>query len=598
MFFLPQMEMMVKMDKIIQKYGLNAWIWYPMMFGDYSKAKTIKESLAENKKIFSRLPKIDAVFVPGGDPGGTPPKIMFHYLQKEASLLHHYHPKAQLWVSAQGFTGKEFKTFQQLLRKKPKWLDGIVFGPWTGMSFAEFRKKIPKRYPIRRYPDITHNLYSQYPVYHWDFAYAATENRESINPRPTQEAAIFRSVSRKNYYGFITYSEGVKDDVNKMIWSGLGWNPKTKVLSILRDYSRYFIGSKYTDDFAQGLLDLEKDWEGPLLGNTQVYNTLREFQSMNKQAALRQRLNWRFQEAMYRAYYDAYDRSRLIYETSLENRAMSVLRKAPRIGSLLAMKKARAILNRAVTDPVSQDWKRHIYALADALFQSIHMQLSVKKYYAKSVGRGATLDLINYPLNNRIWLEDQFDRIKELKKEKKRLVQIHKIVNWKNPGPGGFYDDLGDLGNQPHLVQGKGKKFGVLRSPHIGFETGGKARRWRVSWQRYEQTNYGVAPLKMHYSGLDTTAEYVVKVTYSGDKFKPKIRLMADNSILIHSYAKKPLPIKPVVYHIPKKATHSGDLTLEWNQKPGQGGDGRGCQIAEVWLMKKHFVESKKHRHK
>ena len=62
----------------------------------------------------------------------------------------------------------------------------------------------------------------------WDLAYASTEGREVINPRPTQEARF--SISIENYaIGFLTYSEGVNDDVNKFVWSGLGWNPETPV---------------------------------------------------------------------------------------------------------------------------------------------------------------------------------------------------------------------------------------------------------------------------------------------------------------------------------------------------------------------------------
>ena len=53
--------------------------------------------------------------------------------------------------------------------------------------------------------------------------------------------------------------------MNKVIWSGLGWNPDARVVDILREYSRYFIGDDYADDFAQGLLALERNWQGPLL---------------------------------------------------------------------------------------------------------------------------------------------------------------------------------------------------------------------------------------------------------------------------------------------------------------------------------------------
>ena len=53
--------------------------------------------------------------------------------------------------------------------------------------------------------------------------------------------------------GFITYSEGCNDDVNKIVWSALGWNPDQDVTEILRQYSRYFIGDAFSESFAQGL---------------------------------------------------------------------------------------------------------------------------------------------------------------------------------------------------------------------------------------------------------------------------------------------------------------------------------------------------------
>src|SRR5690606_21744453 len=108
-------------------------------------------------------------------------------------------------------------------------------------------------------------------VQDWDFAYAATQNRESINPRPKSQTIIFNAPKSDAFKGFITYSEGVNDDVNKMIWSALGWNPRVHYMEMLRDYSRYFIGYQYADDFAQGILRLEQNWSGPLISNSTVY---------------------------------------------------------------------------------------------------------------------------------------------------------------------------------------------------------------------------------------------------------------------------------------------------------------------------------------
>ncbi|MCK4676932.1 MAG: hypothetical protein KAT48_02260, partial [Bacteroidales bacterium] len=305
MFPLPQMEMMIKMDKILEKYNLNVWIWYPQMFGDYTKPENVEKALEDNRKIFSQLSKINAIFVPGGDPRHLQPKVLFNYLEKETRILHQFHPDAEMWVSPQGFNGERMDEFIQLVKEEPEWLTGVVHGPQISMDVNELRKVVPAKYPIRQYPDITHSLDAQYAVPNWDFAFAATQNRESINPRPVDQSAIFHADSIASKCGFITYSEGLNDDVNKIVWSGLGWNPEANLMEILQDYSRYFIGPDYTDDFAQGILNLEQNWNGPLLGNSLVYTNHSMFQLMEKRALPNVRLNWRFQMALYRSYYDA-----------------------------------------------------------------------------------------------------------------------------------------------------------------------------------------------------------------------------------------------------------------------------------------------------
>ena len=49
----------------------------------------------------------------------------------------------------------------------------------------------------------------------------------------------------------------------------------------------------------------------------------------------------------------------------------------------------------------AREWRARTFELAEALFQSIRMQLSVVRYQAIAVGRGANLDAIDYGLNNR-----------------------------------------------------------------------------------------------------------------------------------------------------------------------------------------------------
>ena len=138
-----------------------------------------------------------------------------------------------MWVSPQSFSQEWLDEFLSLVRAEPAWLGGVVYGPQVRMSLPELRKAVPAKYPIRDYPDITHSLRCQYPVPDWDVAYSLTEGREVINPRPRDESAIFHAFADQTI-GFITYSEGCNDDVNKIVWSALGWDPEADVLEILR----------------------------------------------------------------------------------------------------------------------------------------------------------------------------------------------------------------------------------------------------------------------------------------------------------------------------------------------------------------------------
>ena len=584
-FTLPQIDMMVEMSRIASEYGLDVWIWYPALDPDYGDPKQVETAVAEWAGVFSKLPRIDAVFVPGGDPGHTQPKYLMALLERQTANLHTYHPAARMWMSPQGFTRSWMDEFYGILKTEPVWLTGIVFGPQVRDSLPILRANVPKRYRIRRYPDITHSLRSQYPVQDWDVAHALTSQREQINPRPEDEAVIFRALM-PYATDFITYSEGSNDDVNKFVWSGLGWDPNLDVLQILREYSRYFIGPRYTDPFAQGLLALERNWRGPLAGNASISTTLEQFQAMERDASPRDLRNWRFLQGLYRAYYDAYVQRRLLQETAIEERALERLRAAAPGSARLAIAEATRIMDQPQEKPAA-DWRLRVYTLAEALFQSIRQQLSVSRYKAIGVGRGATLDSLETPLNNSGWLLPRLADAAALEKEDDRLAAINRILRWTDPGPGGFYDDLGNPAQQPHLVRGlpfdqDPQRF---KSTLTGF---GYRPDWRLSWMTHAESFWDT-PLQMRYAGLDPSTPYRVRVVYAGDAFSAStlIRLVANDKYEVHPPMTKPSPVTPVEFDVPVEATRGGELTLTFSGPPGIGGGGRGNQIAEVWLMRK-----------
>jgi len=606
-FTLPKKEMMIEMSRICDEYGLDVWIWYPAMERDYSDAATVDREIAAWAEIFKVLPRVDAVFVPGGDPGHTEPKYMMALLEKQAHNLRQYHPHGQMWMSPQSFTQAWFDEFLDILKGQPAWLAGVVFGPQNRLDLPTLRKLVPERYPIRLYPDITHTLECQFPVPDWDVAFSLTEGREPINPRPEAYANIVRRYLPYSS-GFGTYSEGCNDDANKFVWNALAWDPETKVIDVLRDYGRLFVSHRYAEDFAHGLLGLEKAWEGPLLANEEVEATLLRFQTMERTATPAELLSWRFQQALYRAYYDAYVRRRLIYETDLYNQALDKLAQIHAVGSQpvapvserhhddwptngldpsVVIAQAQIILSMAFTQRVAQEERTRILQLAEALFQSIRMQLSVEGYQAEAVERGGNLDTVDAPVTNGPWLAQRLREIQSLPTAHEKVQAIDEILNRTNPGPGGYYDDLGDLARPSRLVRGLGKVEDpeLRKSVLIGHRFPLPAEM-PIAWKRWAEALFD-APLRLHYPSLDPRARYKLRVIYAGDAGHVKIRLACEGGPEIHPLIAKPQPPAPLEFDIPAEATAGGELTLAWTREPGLGGNGRGAQVAEVWLLKK-----------
>ncbi len=575
---LTMWDMTVKLCALLDSYGLDVGFWQPLD-ADVTNPTVARDQLEKRRVLFQACKRLDAVFVPGGDPGDTPPNILMPWLGQLANVLHHVHPKAGLWVSNQGFTHEENDfLFGYLEREKPDWLAGVAYGPWAKLTLREMRKRTPRQYQLRRYPDITHCVRCQYPVPEWDRAFAHTLGREPANPRP-QATAHIHNVFAAYADGFVTYSDGVNDDVNKIVWSALGWDPQAEVPDVLKEYGRYFFGEDLAGSVTEGLLALEQNWQGPLARNRYVERTLSHWQEIEKRARGQLETNWRLQLALLRAYYDAYVQRRLANETQLEDKAYAELKKANEIGVEKAIASAREALARADSSPAAPELRKRIEELGETLYKSIGMQLDVKQYKAANPERGAVLEFLDQPLNNRDWLEQEFDQILgSSASDSAKLAQVQEILNWENPGPGGFYDDLGNATKQPHLLRQKVWRAdpGFVESPQEEFS--GYKPGMRLSWLDQAETLYGT-PLRLRYEGLDPAVAYQLRVVYAG-RFRATMRLVAEGQYQIHGPFAQPEPVGPVEFTVPREATSDGVLELEW-----QLVDGRGCQVAEVWLL-------------
>jgi hypothetical protein len=385
--------------------------------------------------------------------------------------------------------------------------------------------------------------------------------------------------------GSLTYSEGIHDDINKFIWGDQDWDPDKSVIETLRDYCRLFICPQYADELAQAFMAQERSWEGPLAVNNQVDVTLLQWRQLEKDVCDSVKNNYRFQMGLMRAYYDAYIRRRLINETELEMKAMDILRNASESGSRAAIKNAEKILARSTTQPVAQDYRRKCEYLADELFKNIASQTYVGKHKAKHRTRGAFMEGIDEPLNNRLWLGARFEKIMQIENEQLRLEEIEKIVNRINPGPGGFYDDMGTQTSFKRIYNTVPWEDdpGTLKSPRIAHYYRleySNEKKFPLAWKHQVGVIYET-PLKFVYEDLDPEAQYKIRVAYTGNRGK-KVRLVANGVYKIHDPLNTMSP--PIrEFDIPKEATSTGKLELVWDCGEGQ----RGSQVAEIWLMKR-----------
>jgi len=573
----PRDRMNKLLSEICDRYDLDYWVWTPVVFDLRDQALRAAE-LKKHESLYAACPRLDAVFVPGGDPGANPPELLLPFLEGLGERLMARHPDARVWLSLQWFNDAQIdEIYRYIDERKPSWLGGLVVGP-SSPPIPETRRRLPANYKLRHYPDITHTVRCQHPVPWWDPAFSLTLGRECPNPRPVYYAYLHNWLAPYTD-GFLTYSDGIHDDVNKVIWSARGWDPQVDVQEVLREYARVFFRPDLGQPVADGILALERNWEGSLVENGAVESTLSYWQTLEAKAP-QLKGNWRWQLCVLRSVYDAYIRRRLLYETELEKQANVALARTRAIGSEMAMKDAQHILDRPTAEPAAPELRRRVTELCDALFKSIGLQTSVGKYQASGPERGAILDYVDYPLNNRWWIEDEFKNIRAMDSEEGRLKRLEEIRTWENPGDGSFYDVVGHIGKSPHVVRGESWNTDplLIRNPSPGYWwwDNGFSRK-RLSWQVSMDW-----PIAVRYEHIDPNAEYVVRITGYGDA------LMRINQERVEAttYGRGIGEIKE--FPVPRKAAQSGQIVVTWDRPDEAHLNWREqSRITEIWLLKR-----------
>ncbi len=570
-------DFLVIASRLADAIDTDVSLWHPNCDGE-----TADEAVERREKLYKRIPRIDVIFPPGGDPGELPADEFVSRCNKISDMVKRIHPEAKMFPSAQAPHSIENwgETFVESLKKDGSGIDGVIMGPNHAYPMHELRKIIPSDYPLRFYPDITHNVRCEYPVHFleddWHTSFASTLSREGVNPRPSELRTLHRIFSPYTI-GSVSYSEGVHDDLNKMVWSILEFDKDADLREAVSDYVRFFMYSSDTEKLTDCIFALEKNWDCDPLESPCVKNTYKSFCELKKDYPSLSS-NWRFMLLYFRACCDEFVFEKRKFETELINDAVISL-------SLFEIDEARKILGESLPK-TTLELRDEIEALGKTLFDLIGIQLDVEHYCANGWERGATLDTIDNPVTDRLWLLNRLDYCDTLGENEKKdfisrllnrnktendevyySVALHGLNTLGVRQNGEFY--MNYQGDRPDVNNGSIPTSMLKVFDHFSFECkfgGFKPDTDYVLRIIYKSNRND--EIKHHKIVINDT------VIYDGKRFGGRKDEIFDKELLAPGF-------ESASYDLPRDVFINGTLEIKISEPT------EGFEICELWIIKK-----------
>ena len=491
-------EFLVKASEMADEYDLDVSLWHPNNDGE-----TVEFAAERRGRLYETVPRLDVVFPPGGDPGEYGADEFVLRCKEISKALKKVHPNAQMWPSAQQphSVPDWGEVFIGEMEKLPDEIDGIITGPNHAFDLETLRRRLPSKYPIRLYPDITHNVRCEYPVHFdrddWHFALTTCLSRECTNPRPREYRLIHR-LTRRYVVGSVSYSEGITDDVNKMVWADMDYFPDCDLRTSLLDYARLFFYGADPEAIADGILALELNWQCDPAENPTIETTLSAFENMQAEYPFLAE-NWRFVQLLLRAKCDWVIRRRRLFELSL-------IKLAEREINGGRLDSARRILE---TD-FDSDYKKQredITALCQKMFDLIGLQTDIENYCADNWERGAILETIDLPVTDRKWLLGRLDAAKNAADP---AEYMKKIINRNKVRSDEYYFSVALNGLEECGAAQTGEIYMNFQGDRPNVNTGEMPV---CMFKVYDNLTF-----KCKVGGLDFDGDYRLKITFTSRK--------------------------------------------------------------------------------
>jgi len=552
---------LIQFSSVMKDTGMNASLWI--------SGNTLASF--DLDKLFKDMKQLDSIFMPGGD-GGT---LNITAAKNARKSCRKYHAGCTMWISLQELSADDMEKIIKDLGTS-EWkdnVDGIVYGPHVRVPLTEFVQMIPEGFPIRQYPDICHIAGAQFALNFLSHVWAFTHQRQAVAPSPQfmDNIVRLRANGSTPTIGVGAYSEGVGDDWNKAVWSGVALQPYRTVKDIVADYARYYFGSDLEESAAGLIFGLEQNWIGDPASNSQINKTFALAQKLEKDGKDVLAKSWRLQALVKRAYNDVYQQRRYVCGLESVAGAMSVLRRTWSPDHRLD--DAEASLERDCVDKTMSSYKSRVLQLASDINKTVGAEV------LQTQDKMLNIQLIDESVTDVPFLLDQVKSIKKLKSNDDKEKAIAKLTGWTDPGKDGYYAALASVPQSPHLVLPVPLESDPAR--YINPSVSGDryhSSHW-ISSQRSVFELYD-SSVVVRFEGLKSSAQYKLRVGWAGGD--GEVQLSANKHSILQKYTAATSSTKD--YSVPQSETKGGSLELECQQKPGVGGSGRSCYISEMWL--------------
>lgn len=373
-------------------------------------------------------------------------------------------------------------------------------------------------------------------------------------------------------------NEGINDDLNKAIWAILYLEPQLSVEAAVAQYARLHFGSEHEAQMTRVLLGLEANWvegDSSAAGSGSgggTAETLALITDVVAKAGPRALLtNWRLAMYAFRATLDAYTQQRFMYETAQEQQAMQTLAAATgSTGLPAAIATAREQLQHKDSSTSLTSLRAQVSSLASALNESAGL-LVKKDSAAASTGammvqhQNPELGRMSWetPLSSAPFLDRELQRLHALTNATEQIEGVLELLSWQDAGGGGYYDNLGVAGEQPHLLQGQGfaidpsfynTSYTQFAVPgHGGFNA--SKTPLRQSWNTAAEVMFDGA-VQLRYENLDpgvaawevsvTWMAYMAEASFGGgqpDVCHRRVGCTAEGHV-VHQLVEKPFPMR------------------------------------------------------